>query len=316
MKTLIKRLVKPLVPPPIRKWLRHFPFQNTWLSRTILPGTKYSAFLLPIEYLPSRDFNPRWGHSRGPLPLLERWFQKHHQCYHDFLNFMRGRDLSTIGYSMETTGAARPAWLGGPISAFDALALYAIIQQHKPNLYLEIGSGMSTCFARQAITDAKLNTRVVSIDPEPRAAIDDICDQVVRQPLETSDLNIFQKLKKGDILFFDGSHRTFMNSDVTIFFLDILPYLNPGVLVHLHDIFLPFDYPDSFKYWYWNEQYLLATYLIAAMDRLDPVLPTAYICYSGNFESWATNPPIDLGQANDSWNGGGSFWFSHKYQVN
>ena len=97
-------------------------------------------------------------------------------------------------------------------------------------------------FARHAIRTGNLKTTIMSIDPKPRAEIDSLCDRVMRLPLELCDLNLFRELEPGDILFFDGSHRIFANSDVTVFFIEVLPRLKPGVLVHVHDIFLPADY--------------------------------------------------------------------------
>jgi len=80
----------------------------------------------------------------------------------------------------------------------------------------------------------------------------------------------------------DGSHRSFMNSDVTIFFLEILPRLKSGVLVHLHDIFLPLDYPPYWEYRYyphryWSEQYLLAASLLAGHRNYEILLPNRHI---------------------------------------
>jgi hypothetical protein len=77
------------------------------------------------------------------------------------------------------------------------------------------------------------------LDPEPRAQIDALCDTSIRRRLEDCDLSMFDQLEAGDILFFDGSHRVFTNSDVTVFFLELMPRLKPGVIVHIHDIFLP-----------------------------------------------------------------------------
>ncbi len=133
---------------------------------------------------------------------------------------------------------------------------------------------MTTYFARQSVKDSNLKTKIISIDPAPRRKIDAICDEVIRDGRETCDLSIFDCLEEGDILFFDGSHRSFINSDVTVFFIDILPRLKLGVFIPLHDIFLPWDYPDSFKCWYWNEQYLLAVYLMCSKDSLLPLLRT------------------------------------------
>jgi hypothetical protein len=95
-------------------------------------------------------------------------------------------------------------------------------------------------------------------------------------PLEAADISVFSELSDGDVLFFDGSHRTFMNSDATVFFLEVLPQLEAGVLVGVHDIFLPYDYPHEFADRYYSEQYLLAAHLIAGNPLLEPVLPTFY----------------------------------------
>ena len=85
--------------------------------------------------------------------------------------------------------------------------------------YFEIGSGNSTKFARHAIKLGDLRTKVMSIDPAPRAEIDLLCDKTFRMRLEDSDHQIFSILQAGDVLFFDGSHRFLTNSDVAVFFL-------------------------------------------------------------------------------------------------
>jgi hypothetical protein len=198
-----------------------------------------------------------------------------------------------------------------PYAPFDSVALYTMIRKYRPRLYLEIGSGITTCFAHRARRDGKLHTHIESIDPQPRASIDPICDAVIRDGLETCNLEIFDRLEPNDILFFDGSHRSFMNSDVTVFFIDVLPRLKPGVIVHIHDITLPWDYPESFVNWYWNEQYLLAVYLQGTRDRIHPLLPTAFICRDDAFAAEFATPIIDLGAINDGWRGGGAMWFTH-----
>ncbi len=76
------------------------------------------------------------------------------------------------------------------------------------------------------------------------------------------DLALFRELQAGDVLFIDSSHRCFMNSDVTVLFLEVLPNLPPGVLVQVHDIFIPYDYPREWVERYYAEQYLLSCYLL------------------------------------------------------
>lgn len=278
---------------------------------TLLPSTQYARYALPVDYLPSRDFRARYGNSHPPIKALESWFTAHAGAYSEFVRHMRSLDVSHIAKSYDPRHPSRPAWTGGAICAFDALALYAMVRRHAPRRYLEIGSGMTTCFARQAIDDGKLQARITSVDPEPRAEIDSICDEVIRDGLETCNLDVFDRLESGDIVFFDGSHRSFMNSDVTVFFIDVLPRLQPGVIVHIHDISLPWDYPEWAKDWYWNEQYLLAVYLMGHQHRISPLLPTAFVCRSPLFEEIVAQPFIDLGADNSSWRGGGSMWFSH-----
>jgi hypothetical protein len=283
-------------------------------SLELLPGTPYARYAIPLDYKPSRALAPRYGYSHGKIEVLAQWFAAHSDEYRQFLEGLRLLSLSHIPISLAPEAPLAPAWLGGAITAFDCLALYAMIHKHAPKSYLEIGSGMTTCFARQAISDGNLGTKVISIDPQPRREVDAICDQVIRDGLETCDLSIFDQLTSGDVLFLDGSHRCFMNSDVTIFFIDILPRLKPGVVVHVHDVLLLWDYPDSFKNWYWNEQYILAVYLMCCKEKLFPLLPTTWITRSPQFSDFFQNPFIDLGSAdaNQSWKHGGSMWFTKR----
>ena len=80
-----------------------------------------------------------------------------------------------------------------------------------------------------------------------------------------------------DVLFFDGSHRVFQNSDVTVFFLEVLPLLASGVLVQIHDIFLPADYPPAWADRYYSEQYLAAVLLLFGERHFEVVLPNFFI---------------------------------------
>jgi methyltransferase family protein len=282
---------------------------------TTLPGNSYARFALPIEYPPSRDLRPRWGYTQPLIQPLAEWFGRYESDYRRLLGAMTVHKdaLARIALDFEASRLPEPAWRGVPFAAFDLAALYTIIAENRPRRYLEIGSGISTAFARRAAIDSGFPLEIVSIDPEPRAAIDAICDRVIRDGLETCDLAIFAELEASDVVFMDGSHRSFMNSDVTVFVIDILPHLEPGVLVHVHDVNLPWDYPDMFVNWYWNEQYVLAAYLIGAMDRLKSVFPTSWVCRRPEFDSWFATPLVDLGDANDGWRGGGSMWFTPKH---
>jgi predicted O-methyltransferase YrrM len=223
------------------------------------------------------------------------------------------KDMADVPLQFASERLPLPAWKGVPYAPFDAVALYSMIRKVRPKVFLEVGSGISTCFAYKAIGDERLSTQIVSIDPEPRAEIDSICDVVVREGLETCDLAMFDKLERNDILFFDGSHRAFMNSDVSVFFIDILPRLKPGVIVHIHDVTLPWDYDQMFANWYWNEQYLLAVYLMARTQTIEPLFPTAFVCRDEAFAQNFATPLLQVkGLTADEWRGGGAMWFSHR----
>jgi hypothetical protein len=175
--------------------------------------------------------------------------------------------------------ALEPCW--GPqrfFSSLDAVALYGMLFEFRPKRFVEIGSGYSTKFAGRSIQDHSLSTRITSIDPAPRTEIDKLCDSLIRRPLEELDLNIFGELDPGDFLFIDSSHRTFQNSDVTVVFMDVLPRLKPGVVLHFHDIFWPYDYLPEWADRFYSEQYLLGSYLLGSgASNVKVLLPNAFV---------------------------------------
>jgi hypothetical protein len=220
--------------------------QEVSAGMPVLEGGPTAQVLMPLDYPPSRRLQPRWGHSHPSHSGLVALFDKRRNDYREVIRGVRALHswLAAIPARFTSETAPEPGWVGGPMTALDLAILYYFVARSRARVYLEVGSGVSTCFARRAISDHRLPTRIVSIDPEPRAAIDRICDEVVRTGLEEADLGIFETLQARDIVFIDGSHRSFMNSDVTVLMLDVIPRLAPGVIVHLHDVTLPNDYPD------------------------------------------------------------------------
>ena len=199
-----------------------------------------------------------------------------------------------------------PFWNNGWFPPLDAMVLCMLIYANRPRRYVEVGSGNSTKFVRHAIRELGLDTKIISIDPYPRADIDRLCDEVVRQPLEDLDVAFFDDLDTNDILFIDSSHRSFQNSDVTVFFLEILPALQPGMIYGIHDIFLPFDYPESFVPRFYSEQYLLATYLLGGM-RDEVVFPCYHVAHHPEHHRPWRAFGDDLGLGEGVLNGG-AFW--------
>lgn len=270
-------------------------------------------YYIALEYPPSRDYKPRWGYTHPPHSGLSEIFHKnfedHCRTLENLATFKPFFDSINLNFEHEKPG--EPGWLKTPLNAFDAALIYYFIAEIKPKMYLEIGSGVSTLFTARAISDHNLKTSIISIDPDPRAEVDAVCSRVIRQSLETCDLSIFSQLESGDILFVDGSHRSFMNSDVTVFMMDVLPMLKPGVVIGIHDIILPYDYPDEFKNWYWNEQYILGVYLLAAANRIKILMPGRYMSFRPELETAFSSILQNWQEDKNVWLEGGSLWFTH-----
>ncbi|WP_271946902.1 class I SAM-dependent methyltransferase [Ruegeria faecimaris] len=141
----------------------------------------------------------------------------------------------------------------------DADALYLMVRRFKPKRVIEVGCGNSTRVTRQAVLDGGLQTQITAIDPYPRADIAHVVDQFEQKRLEEVDPALFEQLEAGDILFIDSSHVVRMSNDVAHLFCRIIPALKPGVVIHVHDVFLPYEYPKRFFYDCpgWGEQYML-----------------------------------------------------------
>ena len=261
---------------------------------------------IPLDYpiVPK----PRWGHGSPAHHALSEIIGRSRAQYAAELEaVLELRDrLTTIPVDAPKR-SPEPRWLNGALPGLDAAVLYTMVARHRPATYLEIGSGQSTKFARRACRDHDLATRIVSIDPAPHAEIDDLCDEVLRSGLEDVDLAVFDRLEVGDILFVDNSHRCLQNSDVTVAFLDVLPALPVGVLVHFHDIFLPDDYPLEIAEQFYSEQYVLAAALLADGPRLQIVMPNWYVAADAELGAildplWA-EPGFEAVQTH-----GASFW--------
>jgi hypothetical protein len=263
---------------------------------------------MQIELDYSFDSEPRYGHGKPPHSGIYELLNKGRKRYARHLKeFTRlAADLKEIPIDQLGDGYTGPFWDNGFFPGFDAIALYGFLATEKPGTYLEIGSGNSTKFAHHAIRKRNLKTRIISIDPNPRAEIDAICSEAIRRPLETVDLRIFQNLEKNSIVFFDGSHRCFMGSDVTVFFLEVLPLLRAGVLVHVHDIFLPQDYWPAWKDRYYSEQYLLAAWLLGGSKGLRVELPLAFVTADAELSGIACNLLQRISPRVERH--GGSFW--------
>src|SRR5690606_34794537 len=141
------------------------------------------------------------------------------------------------------------------------------------------------------------------------AQIDHLADKVIRQPFEnlTDNSFIVDSLEANDILFIDNSHRVFPNSDGMICFLELLPRLKKGVIVHIHDIYLPYDYPQFMCDRFYNEQYVLAAFVLANPSRYRTLLPNYFVSEDAELAD-VLSPFWNLPQMAGVERHGGSYW--------
>lgn len=198
--------------------------------------------------LPGIDWN-----VAGQLKLLASF------CFNDELG----------GISTTKTGGLEFHFNNVGFESGDAEFLYNLIRLKKPGRLFEIGSGHSTLLAMKAIArnreeDPGYRCRHLCIEPYEKPWLEKTGISVVRQRVEELDKAIFTELEKDDILFIDSSHVIRPQGDVLFEYLVLLPSLNAGVIVHLHDIFSPRDYPAEWirdEVRLWSEQYLLEAFL-------------------------------------------------------
>lgn len=156
----------------------------------------------------------------------------------------------------------------------DAEYWYNLIRLKKPKKIVEIGCGNSTKMAQLAIRknkgeDEGYNCEHICIEPYEMPWLEKLNIRIIRERVENVDKEIFRSLGKDDILFIDSSHVIRPQGDVLFEYLELLPTLNPGVIVHVHDIFSPKDYPEEWimdEVRFWNEQYLLEAFLTSNSD--------------------------------------------------
>jgi predicted O-methyltransferase YrrM len=163
--------------------------------------------------------------------------------------------------------------LGEGYSIVDAHTLYLMLRHLKPKRMIEVGSGVSTLFALEAYTqNARLssNAGITCIEPYPRRGLLKIAEsgrvRLVRDFVQDVAISVFQELQDGDVLFIDSSHVLKLDSDVQYLYLEILPRLNKGVVIHIHDIFFPYPTPEP-ETWifrqhqFWNESPFVQAFL-------------------------------------------------------
>ena len=157
-------------------------------------------------------------------------------------------------HAMAEAPSPAPRWDQDWFPRLDAAMAYAMVREAAPKRIVEVGSGHSTRFLARAVADGGAKARFTAIDPAPRAAIAGLDIEIIRETVQRAGTAPFEGLAAGDELFIDSSHILMPGSDVDFLMNRVMPALPTGVLVHIHDIFLPDDYPLSWAWRGYNEQ--------------------------------------------------------------
>ena len=220
-----------------------------------LLGIRRRGFFIPYRY--ADRIAPRPG--RDAYPAMAALMRAAEPSMAALL-----ADIDGLAADLERIGAGRPPeprWAQDWFPRLDAAAAYAMVRRHRPARIVEVGSGHSTRFLARAVRDGKLATRIVAIDPAPRADIAGLGVEILRKTVQEVDPTVFDGLAAGDILFIDSSHILMPGSDVDLLLSTVLARLPAGVLLHVHDIFLPDDYPAGWTWRGYNEQQGIAALL-------------------------------------------------------
>ena len=226
--------------------------------QTVLGG-KRRGWFIPYRYAATVS-------EPAGYPALEPVFDAARSRFSDFFDRMEMYADALVAFGNDP--APQPRWRQGWFPRLDAAAAYTMVRDRKPRNILEIGSGHSTRFMARAVSDGSLETRIVAVDPAPRAAIVGIGVEHIASTLNDADPAHFDGLAPGDILFIDSSHILMPGTDVDYLLNTVWPRLPTGVIVHIHDILLPDGYPAEWEWRGYNEQSAVAPLIAGEAAKL------------------------------------------------
>jgi hypothetical protein len=246
------------------------------LVKRLYLSIRHSNRLIVLDYPTA----PKPVYSRqNPHQKLVELIAENNNEYAELLKSSRKYfpALQVIRNSKEKINKDQPAWNNGYLPGLDIMMLYTILSKFKPAKYIEIGSGTSTKTACKARKENGLDFTITSVDPSPREEINNSADCWYAKRIQDVSMDLFSSLLENDIVFFDGTHMLLPASDVAYFFLELLPQLQKGVIVQIHDIYLPYDYPQVMCDRYYSENYILGAVLLANPQKYKILCPNFYI---------------------------------------
>lgn len=187
-------------------------------------------------------------------------------------------------------GEIRALGYGPGFPVIDALTTYLMVRDLRPARYVEIGSGLSTYYAWLAAAANGRDGRgceMTCVDPFPTGRLNELREPAVHavvSKVEAADLGLFEALEAGDVLFIDSTHVLKLGGDVAFLFLEVLPRLRPGVVVHVHDIHFPYNTP------YPAEQYIFRAKW--PLYRTEAMVLQAFLSFNREFELLLSAPMI------------------------
>lgn len=232
-------------------------------------GFRRQGFFIPYRHA---DDLPSAG-KRAAYDSLEAIFASRRASFSEVLGSLTSLsgDLLAIGRDNPPEPRWDQVWFPG----LDGAVAYAMTRWMTPKRIIEVGSGHSTRFFARAVRDGKLKTQITAIDPAPRATIETLPISIQKKLVHGIPLAEFDSLEDGDFLFIDSSHILMPGSDVDHLFNRVLPRLASGVFVHIHDIFLPDDYPADWDWRGYNEQLGVSTLIQG--DGYDIIFASHYV---------------------------------------
>jgi hypothetical protein len=238
-------------------------------------------------------------HTGDQLSRIRQWRDDRFQR---LFNELRQDTSINTGLNGQTFG--NTALHNGYYPTPDAEIYAAMILDVRPQEIVEVGSGFSTLIARRAIRYGDTGSKLTVIDMQPRTDVGAAADEVIRHYVEDTDLEN-RTWNPKSILFIDSSHVCRSRGDLPLLFCKVLPKLPAGVLVHVHDIFLPYEYPTNYDDLCYTEQYLLHC-LLSGASRYRTVLSTHNLSRNHHVEMQQT-----FGErvGRDPFFSGASYWF-------
>lgn len=268
-----------------------YPVTNHYYNPFVIPGKDFEI----DQYNKPRNITTIAFNEQAQLGLLEKFSYQE-----ELLSIEHNQTANELEYNFKN----------GTFEAGDAEMYYNYIRYFKPATIIEIGSGSSTKMAAKAIEKNRQEApsyapSFICIEPYEIPWLEKMNIKVFRKKAEEFELDFFKQLKENDILFIDSSHVIRPEGDVLFEYMQVLPGLNKGVIIHIHDIFTPFHYPIEWikERRMWNEQYLLEAFL-SYNDHFGIMTANNFLKHF-HYDAFAKACPVFKKQKEQ---GIGSFW--------